>query len=130
MPVSCDWHKEQEKLAASRKQAERAELRARSRANDSGMRAIPKLEPATLDIEVGDKVYYKSTSFTGWAQDAFAKEYLVTDVDGNNVWVVRDQKTGYKQVPAETTINRLYVKTGVEYVEWQEYGTETEDDDE
>ncbi len=127
-PSSCEWYRKLEKKEQAQRQEKKAELR-----KNSNMVAIPKLDNfSSLDeVKVGMVVYTMSSTFSKEiSRRSFARDYKVLSLDEGELTIIRNAKLGHKNYPVRVGLDRVYKKTGYDYVDKtdDDYGNEEEDD--
>jgi len=115
-PSSCSWIRELRKKQDVKFKKERK----KARKNDN-LIEVPIFDSysSAEELQKGNIVYVLATALNREvSQRRFAKEYKVTRVEDDTVYVVRNAKMGHREYEVGVTnISRLHKIIGVDYVD-------------
>lgn len=88
-------------------------------------------DPVVSRLRVGQMLFLMPSLKDDIQRRRFAKEYKITRIEGGVVFVVRNEKTGYKQHEMPVIhMNNMKVGAGFEMVDFDEEQTTGEEEDE
>lgn len=128
-PSSCEWYRGLEKKEQVQRKKHKAEVK-----KNTNMVAIPRLEAfeSLDDLKPGMVVYTMSPTFSKEiSRRSFARDYKVLSVEDDGLTIIRNAKLGHKNYPVRVGLDRVYKKTGYDYVDKtdDDIGNEEEDDE-
>lgn len=127
-PKACSWYKEQNAKEVEQTREKKKE------AVREGFTPVPVLEPVDNSLSAGDIVYVKSSLFEDETKKRmYSKEYKVVRTyhpEDRSATIIKHPKSHFTDYPVRVPFTRLFRKTGVEYIESDNYGVVVDQEEE